>query len=192
MNWRDITYLKAGNPRQQAAYQALVVTGIFDVLAQYNPILVGTIPIAIDLPESDLDIACQATNLDDFDALIQQHYGNYDEFIHWRNKRGEGDFTVSRFITEGFEFEIYAEDKPTVKQNAYRHMVIEHHLLQIGGEAARHAIIARKQQGLKTEPAFAQYFNIRGSNPYDDLLKLEPLLQQHDNETLRKLLKIDS
>lgn len=45
---------------QQKAYQVITDHAILEKLAQYNPILVGTIPINIDIEESDLDIICYA------------------------------------------------------------------------------------------------------------------------------------
>lgn len=184
MDWQDITYLKTGNPRQQAAYDALAQARIFDVLREYDPVLVGTIPIGVDIEDSDLDIICYAPDLDAFDTLVHDHFHDADEFVTWRNNRGDGDYTVANFRAYGFIFELFAQDKPVKKQNAYRHMVIENRLLQLGDNKAREAIISLKQQGLKTEPAFAQYFKIQGADPYIALLKLDT----YDECQLRKLM----
>jgi len=53
-------------------------------------------------------------------------------------------------------------------------MIVEKKLLEISGESARKQITKLKESGLKTEPAFAEYFNLKG-NPFDELLKLSRL-----------------
>lgn len=50
--------MKTGNERQQLAYQTLIVHRVLEKLAEYSPILTGTIPINIDIENSDLDIIC--------------------------------------------------------------------------------------------------------------------------------------
>jgi hypothetical protein len=57
-------------------------------------------------------------------------------------------------------------------------MAVEARLLALGGEEARVKIQELKRAGLKTEPAFAQYFQLAG-NPYQALLHLA---QRSDDE----------
>lgn len=72
---------------------------------------------------------------------------------------------------DGFEVEIFGQTTPTRSQFAYRHMIIEYNLLNKYGEAFRQQIIELKQEGYKTEPAFAIALDLTG-NPYLELLKL--------------------
>lgn len=53
-------------------------------------------------------------------------------------------------------------------------MIVEKKLQEISGENTRKQIIKLKKLGLKTEPAFAKYFNLKG-DPFDELLKLSRL-----------------
>ncbi|MFQ5796001.1 MAG: DUF4269 domain-containing protein, partial [Candidatus Bipolaricaulia bacterium] len=71
-------------------------------------------------------------------------------------------------------------------QNAYRHMAVEARLLAIGGEQARQEIRRLKRTGLKTEPAFACYFNLEG-DPYQVLLQLATL----SDDELRAVINQD-
>lgn len=73
-----------------------------------------------------------------------------------------------------FTVEIFGQPRPVVKQNAYHHMIVEARLLAIGGEQARREIRRLKASGLKTEPAFARYFDLEG-DPYEVLLQLASL-----------------
>lgn len=77
---------------------------------------------------------------------------------------------VCNFKTDDFEIEIFGQNIPPKQQNAYRHMLIEHQILQEKGEGFRLKIIELKRTGYKTEPAFAELLNLKG-NPYLALLK---------------------
>jgi hypothetical protein len=69
-NFRNIEYLKFGNERQKLAYSEIRKLHIFEKLKKYNPILTGTIPIEIDLPESDLDMICECKKHLEFSAFL--------------------------------------------------------------------------------------------------------------------------
>ncbi|NOR86886.1 MAG: DUF4269 domain-containing protein [Bacteroidales bacterium] len=171
-NFKNIDYLMEGNAKQQKAYQALNKLGIFEKLKKFSPLLTGTIPIEIDLPESDLDIICECDNHDEFTDLIIKLFGQYKDFkIHSHDKYGLKS-TVCKFWFNNFEIEIFGQNRASERQNAYRHMLIEHRILQEKGAAFRVEIIALKAMGLKTEPAFAELLKLEG-NPYEALLKLE-------------------
>lgn len=60
----DPGYLRHGNQRQRAAFAVLDELGLFKRLAAHGPVLAGTVPLAIDIAGSDLDILCQAADLD--------------------------------------------------------------------------------------------------------------------------------
>jgi hypothetical protein len=172
IDFDTIEYLKEGNKKQQAAYLTLRKAQIFDILSAYNPILVGTIPIAIDIDSSDLDIVCCAKNLEQFRELILKHYSNTTNFKVYYKDNVEPKAVVAKFIFDEFEIEIFAQNKASHLQNAYRHMIVEHQLLNKHGEAFRKDIIKLKKKGYKTEPAFAKALDLKG-NPYNALLKLQ-------------------
>jgi hypothetical protein len=170
-NWNDFSYLLRGNNRQQEAYHALQSLAVFDILEEYSPVLVGTIPLDIDVPGSDLDIICQAQDLATIERLVVSAFGLEEDF----RVKNVAIKSVSSLIANlnygGFPIEIFGQPKPITAQDAYRHMIIEARLLNIGGEKARQAIQQIKLSGRKTEPAFARYFHLEG-NPYQRLLDL--------------------
>jgi hypothetical protein len=183
MNWYDIRYLLKGNERQKAAYHALKTLRIFEDLAEYSPVLVGTIPIGIDIESSDLDILLEARDLQALGETLEALY--HPKEAHFGEQNGVA-YYVAKLDTENFEIEFFAQERPTSQQNAYRHMLIEARLLNLAGDKAREAIRRMKAEGMKTEPAFGKYFGIVG-NPYDALLELEAW----DDANLRKLLTND-
>lgn len=172
IDFTNIEYLRRGNERQKKAYAVLTKGKIFKCLRKYNPILTGTIPIEIDLPDSDLDIICECTDLEEFYQYIVANYRKFGDFkIRIKNLNGT-ESTIASFKLHGFKVEIFGQNVPTVKQDAFRHMLIEYQLLRENGANFREEIIRLKSQGLKTEPAFAQLLGLKG-NPYLELLKYE-------------------
>nr|WP_276169229.1 DUF4269 domain-containing protein [Zobellia alginiliquefaciens] len=182
IDFKNIDYLKQGNSRQQSAYAVLVKHQVFEKLEKYSPLLTGTIPIEIDLPESDLDIICQCTDHREFEGFLKKHFGKEKDFSLTTATQNGMDTTVAIFKLDNFEIEIFGQNLPTEKQNAYRHMIIEHRLILKKGSDFRQAIIELKSKGLKTEPAFAKLLGIKG-DPYVELLKLEDNLNwKHESK----------
>jgi len=177
MQWDDISYLAVGTSGQRQAYQILVDLKIFDVLAGYNPILVGTIPLDIEVEGSDLDIICEVYDLSQFEALLQAQFSAWPDFSLRHRQHNNLPVVVCNFTVSDFPVEIFGQPRPVKAQHAYRHMVAEARLLSLAGrmattgEAAKTAIRRLKAEGLKTEPAFGQYFVLPG-DPYETLLTL--------------------
>lgn len=170
--FKNIDYLKFGNPKQKAAYKELIELKVFQYLKDYQPILVGTIPIEIDLPESDLDIICTCEDHEKFSALLSELFADKKGFIIKTYDWNGIKCTVATFRTASFEIEIFGQNIPTEKQNAYRHMLIEHKILNQQGPDFKAKIIQLKSEGIKTEPAFAKLLGLAG-DAYEALLDLE-------------------
>ncbi|GAA0755735.1 DUF4269 domain-containing protein [Clostridium sartagoforme] len=170
-NFMNLDYLQFGNKKQQKAFKLLTNIKIFNILKKYNPILVGTIPIEIDIYGSDLDIICEVYNINEFEQLILKKFSSFNKFKI--NKVNDEVLTVN-FLIDDFEIELYAQNIKSTEQNGYKHMIIEDRILNLGGDLLKKKIIDLKENGLKTEPAFAKILNLKG-NPYNELLKLEKL-----------------
>jgi hypothetical protein len=169
INFKKIDYLKLGNSRQQKAYKTLTALNIFSILKDYNPILTGTIPIEIDIPESDLDIICQCNNHEVFIELVEQNFKENRQFNMYSTTVNNIKTSICSFKFNDFDIEIFAQNRATELQHAYRHMLIEYKILQENNMAFKSDIIALKQNGFKTEPAFAKLLGLKG-NPYEALL----------------------
>ena len=173
IDFTHIEYLKSGNERQKRAYDVLKKYQVFEKLKDYSPVLAGTIPIEIDIESSDLDIICEVDLefeedfLDDI-AMSRLMPGDTDVKVENIVVRGEKSIVLN-FMLEEFPIEIFGQNKPSIEQNAYRHMVAEYRILQEKGEDFKHKIIELKKQGIKTEPAFGLLMELE--NPYEDLLK---------------------
>src|SRR5689334_10748050 len=100
MNWYDISYLLKGNERQKAAYHALKKLRIFEDLAEYSPVLVGTIPIGIDIESSDLDILLEARDLQILEEKLETLY--HPREAHYGEQNGLA-YYVAKLEAEAFE-----------------------------------------------------------------------------------------
>lgn len=171
-NFRNIDYLMFGNERQKLAFSEIKKHNILDKLETYDPILTGTIPIGIDLPESDLDIVCECENHFEFKTFLIKQFSDKKDFKVYSKKHHGIESTIAEFKTDHFLIEIFGQNIPTEKQNAYRHMMIENRILKEKGLAFKQNIKILKSSGMKTEPAFAKLLGLKG-DPYAELLKLE-------------------
>lgn len=168
IDFTKLDYLKIGNERQKRAYEVLTKYKIFTILDYYSPILAGTIPIEIDVEGSDLDIICKVEDKIDFEKVLIEKFKDFGLKIKKSNINNE-EFLVCNFKLEEFLIEIFAQNKPTIQQNACCHMMAEYKILQEKGEEFKQKIIDLKKKGIKTEPAFGLLLGLE--NPYEDLLK---------------------
>ncbi|MBW3521779.1 DUF4269 domain-containing protein [Chryseobacterium sp. NKUCC03_KSP] len=168
IDFTKLDYLKIGNKKQKKAYEVLTKYKIFEKLSNYSPILAGTIPIEIDIEESDLDIICEVGDNAKFETYLNQNFAEFDLNIEKITIKEENSI-ICNFELEDFPIEIFGQNKPITQQNAYRHMIAEYKILQEKGEEFKQKIIDLKKKGIKTEPAFGLLLGLE--NPYEDLLK---------------------
>lgn len=168
-DWKDISYLMKGNPRQKKVYRILKQIEILELLEDFSPIVVGTIPLAIDIETSDLDIVCQFEREEDIRKIIVEYFGDYQNFTI----RHMGiDAYAYNFWYEGCEIEVYASKAPTEHSNSYRHLLIASRLISLYGDEFREEIIDLKKEGYLTERAIAKLLHLHGKT-YETIFKIE-------------------
>lgn len=172
MNFDNIEYLQHGNNRQRQAYSILTDNQILLKLKQFDPVLVGTIPINIDIEDSDLDIICCFADKQEFKKSITENFSKAKNFTIREQPSLDTLAIVANYVLGNFEIEIFGQSIPTKEQFAYKHLIAEHNLLNKHGEKFRQQIIELKRQGQKTEPAFALALGLIG-DPYTEILKFE-------------------
>jgi len=169
-NFKSIAYLRSGNETQRCAHEAITGLNLLSDLAEYHPVLCGTVPIGVDVEGSDLDMIMEAHDVDRYKDEIERLYGGLEGF-RIREKTVKGVPTViAGFRYRSFDFEQFAQPVPVEEQDAYRHMLVEHHVLETRPQI-REDIVRLKASGWKTEPAFARVLGLEG-DPYDRLLDL--------------------
>jgi hypothetical protein len=168
---RSIDYLRQGSKAQRRAYRVLTKLKILERLEQYDAVLVGTFPIDLVVAGSDLDIICEVHSPQAFLAHVERCFGHCPGFQVETSSAPSKNAIVINFVADGLPVQIYGEPAPVLEQTAYLHMEGERRLLLLGGPGAREQVLALKQAGLKTEPAFAAWLGLSG-DPYKTLLAL--------------------
>nr|WP_253251052.1 DUF4269 domain-containing protein [Flavobacterium sp. ACN6] len=101
--------MKTGNQKQQSVFQLLTKYKVLENLSAFNPILVGTIPINIDIENSDLDIICYWKNKADFIEKIEQVFGKEKNFVIRETVINNQESVVANFNIDFFEIEIFGQ-----------------------------------------------------------------------------------
>jgi len=78
---------------------------------------------------------------------------------------------IASFEAHGWAFELFGHTSPVALQRGWRHFEVERRLLSLGGAQLRHAVVEKRRQGAKTEPAFADSLHLKG-DPYAALLEI--------------------
>lgn len=169
LDFLHIDYLQLGNERQRKAFLLLKERQVFELLASFSPLLAGTIPLEIDIETSDLDILCHCPDQEAFVRTLERAFGREQNFrLCQRTILGHAS-VIARCTMHGFELEFFGQNVPSAEQIAFRHMLIEHQILMQKGPTFRQQIVDLKQQGYKTEPAFAIALGLTG-DPYTAIL----------------------
>lgn len=169
LDFLDLKYLLAGSEIQKAGYQAVIKNQVLELLGEFHPVLAGTLPLDLFITGSDLDIICFAADSNLFKEKLRKSFGHAAQFTIQEKAIREINTVIARFQSDGFDFEIFGQPIPVKDQMAYQHLLIEHEILNEKGESFKKEIILLKQNGVKTEPAFAKLLNLNG-DPYEALL----------------------
>ena len=156
-------------PGFQSVLQDLNVTG---KLARFEPTIIGTPPLGIDVESSDIDIACTHDDLQEFGSEAAKCFDHLNGF-RFEHVRDLPDPAVRAFFsTQGWDIELFCQTLPIQEQWGVRHFLIEKRLLEIQPKL-KSLVIQLKRSGLKTEPAFAAALGLDG-DPFKAMLLLEP------------------
>lgn len=173
-DWRNIDDLIHGTAVQKEVYNLLLELNIMNLLKDYNPLLVGTIPLGIQVEGSDLDIICEVYDPVKFKALVVRYFGAMEGFVSESRVVQGIPRTKINFMVKGWPIELFGQPRRTELQNGYLHMIVEAEILAQMDDDFRERIILLKSSGWKTEPAFAKAMGLEG-DPYEALLGLEKL-----------------
>lgn len=156
--------------RRPTYQDAIRRSHILDLLAPFDPHVVGTLPLGIALPDSDIDIVCHSPNPDAVTELIWTAFSSADHFALYRWSV-KGRPLIARFEAESWPFEIFVNPEPVADQAGWQHFWVEQQLLNLVGFVLRDQIMALRLQGMKTEPAFATALGLAG-DPYEAMSNL--------------------
>ena len=149
--------------------EALRQSRVLELLDEFDPRVVGTLPLGLAVATSDIDIVCP--DLDAFAETLWKRYRDFQRFrmYQWTSK---GRPIVARFDLGDWVFELFGDAHPVDEQPAWRHFDVERRLLSLDNGRLRAVLVRLPAMGQKTEPAFAAALGVDG-DPYEAMLRLE-------------------
>ncbi len=152
------------------ALGALRGAGILRALSRLGPVIAGTFPLDLNLPESDVDVLCRLQPASLFRAAAQSISRLPGYSLRASVRRGRRT-AVCRVRPGRLPLEIFAQSGPLRSQRGYRHLEVEYRLLSLCGGSLREGILKLRRADARTEPPFAQLLRLRG-DPHDALERL--------------------
>ncbi len=144
---------------------------LLETLRDFSPVVIGTPPLGIAIDNSDIDIACSEKVTGRFSAFARQAFHGFESLSIRSMICQNSPSTLVSFQACGWDFELFCQTGNTERQWGVRHFRIEQRLLALRPDL-RSSVVTLKEQGLKTEPAFATLLRLSG-DPYEALLALE-------------------
>jgi hypothetical protein len=160
MKLLDFENLAKGSAQQRQAYEALQKIELFQGLSSYSPLLVGAIPLGVDIESSSLEVVCSADNLEGFAAKATELLSSQESFYCEHKILRARPAVLVSFRSGGFTTRILAQDVSSFTQNAVVQMLVEARLLAFAPSEVRDEIRVLKRQGLSTEQAFVRCFDL--------------------------------
>lgn len=158
--------------KNKKVWNAIANSKILRDFKQNTPLVAGTFPLGIQTQASDVDVLLEANDLNAMDRKLRERFGQCLEFRVSREMIEGLESLIVNFIFDDVPFEVFVQNKETVRQTAYLHFLIEERLLKLGGEHLRQNILRTRALGLKTESAFAQVLKLEG-DPHQAMLELQ-------------------
>ena len=140
-------------------------------LERFSPVLIGTPPLGIATEESDIDIACSASDLHAFIDFAEREFGHLEQYACAFREHLDAPAVVVQFFFRQWPVEIFCQQTDTLDQAGVRHFFVEKRLLDLEPRLGDRVLELRRS-GAKTEPAFCSVLKLEG-DPYDAILELE-------------------
>lgn len=158
--------------------------GLLSRLSRFDPMLIGTPPLGLAVTDSDIDVACFSSTLDEFRSVATSEFhgqvGFATRIVEWVEPKA----ALVTFQSRGWTVELFCQTIATVQQVGVRHFLVEQRLLALE-PALRPVVRSLKEVGFKTEAAFATALGL-SHDPYQAILGLEHL----GDDELRQLVRL--
>lgn len=90
-------------------YQRLHATGLLDVLAPYQPALVGVHPLGIAPEGAPVEIVCRAVDLPAFARVLEHNWGDREGFALYGGSLDHEQAVFAEFTLDGLPLEVSAQ-----------------------------------------------------------------------------------
>ncbi|WP_158090280.1 DUF4269 domain-containing protein [Kiloniella majae] len=164
--------------KKRSSYtEVLKGLNISELLADVDYEVIGTPPLGIDIANSDIDIAFFSSAPDTLVRKLSAALGDHKDLSRRTLSFPPYKTELLSFVFMKWPIEFFIQNQPLAAQFGVRHFHLQRRLLALFGPTFTQQVIRLKQQGMKTEPAFAKLLGITG-DPYLNLLSLEGLSDQ--------------
>lgn len=128
MSLVSLIHLETNRP----VFQAIENLKIINDLKSYSPQIVGTFPLALETPQSDVDIVVSHTNLEELKHTLIKYYSHLPQFHCHSGCILDSDSLTCGFTYKNIPFEIFAQTKNVfykmaiaifISKNAYLKLV---------------------------------------------------------------------
>lgn len=127
-------------------YERLQADGLLDVLAPYQPAVVGAYPLGIAAPQTPLEIVCRSVDLPAFARMMERTYADRPGFaLHGGELDGE-DAVFCEFDLDGLPMEVAAQPEHVHRRLGAATLGLDRVLTQ-SGPVARNRLEAAVGRG---------------------------------------------
>lgn len=146
---------------------------LLEMFKDNEPFIAGTPPLAIDLPNSDLDFLVTFADPNEFKLMCQQGFALLPEFEITVGEINDMQYSLCRFTYRGIPVEIFCASLSTFRQSGFLHFNAEEKLLKYGPPSWQQEVLNLKEMGYKTEPAFARLLQNDEIDAYQLILDIQ-------------------
>lgn len=168
---------------------ALQRSEILRLLRSYRPLIAGSFPLGLQTSTADCDILIDFDDIDKTEHHLRNLFSKNVGFEISRQSAASGGALVVSFEVERIRFEIFCQKIPSVHQPAYKYFLIEERILKYGGQKFFDLVLKERENGKKTEAAFACVLNLTG-NPYEAMSQLQTMSRSEILERIRSVLPL--
>lgn len=174
--------LARGTERQRRAFEAIESSALIESLKNHSPVLIGAIPLDVDVDTSPIEVVCSSENLEAFAQSLRERWAFADGFKLIHTVANGQPAIKARFRSLGFDVRILAQAMSVFQQPKVVTLLLAARLLTFAPSGARDEIRARIGRGEALEEAVANCFEIETEG--EALEALLRLARQSDREIL--------
>lgn len=158
--------------KSEKIWKAIQDSKVLTLFKEKNALIAGSFPLDIATTISDVDVLIKESDLPKLRTFLEYQFSTQADFKIIEEDVDDLPSLICQFQFQGIPFEIFAQNRETVKQLAYVHFQVEERLLKYGGDALRSRVRGERSVGIKTEHAFANLLSLPG-DPYVTLAGLK-------------------
>ncbi|MBL4596269.1 MAG: DUF4269 domain-containing protein [Robiginitomaculum sp.] len=145
--------------------------GVMQALEQYSPCWIGSSALDVRHAQSDVDLVCSTTSLDEFTKVTKTAFGKFDQFQQSLNVFLGRPSMFVEFNVNQWPVDVFAREHPVAHHPCWQVFEVERQLLELGSPGLREKVRELKRSGMRTEAAFMHCLGLEG-RAFETILSL--------------------